>query len=1189
MSSASNQRRVTRKVSDEYKQACGTFTPQLFRRTRCALCFFDASQHNSGAGEGAGRERPEGLKKNEAASSHVPVAAIGRPGALQSLAPAPQGGKALGGPPVVPPRGPDTKSPRTTLRVTIADDEVSRAASNSISDRNIDVLAAGLKRANTSGNLPRVAKVEDGQVPLCDSAPAVARKRGEEPRGAEVGRSGSNKKSKAEKKVKKEKKAVPRAARSNSQPSKEGVEELLKVDTSAVQERSPCSPRTSKLKKARNRLSTDYLPALLLRGDDHSAPPVDEGALSDSEVGSEKEQKKKKDRSLFNRIRGKADSSKSSKIKSALPSLQNSAGASSKRSSQSPVVGYLRVSVLRTSITGKLRELERDGVGVNLKLGKEGLPSSLVMFSPFQQGLQPSQWLFPVTEQDLKTEELLVTVMNFVSRQTIGLISVPLKGVPFMHNSMTFGVMRSYAWTPVHKLNGSVRIGLKLTKTSSVTKAEGCWTLNCSGGDLDHNTWIRSPQYFMTVGTESLVAFTLRSQVGVEHSMGFYVLRLKDCERANDIGKKLVDEDIESHIDSYHVWMQKSDVVDGETYLTPGKYVLIVCTSEPSVLGDFTLFVSSPVCVDLALSRIEDGAGLGGVIHQDKSDGGDSDFGDFFDDSAAGPRPLKLSVDRSSNGGEQVEDDWDLGLDLPVEAPGSKLGFDAEDEEDWDANWGDDDDDDDDVPAPAAVAKARDPAMSSSAPHSPADTDTRHGEDTVLTGKLLSTIEAGDSKKFQSLLSMAKREPLSLSAALLSAVKRGNTGMVKACIAHNANIDSRDHNGATPLLYAAELGSYEIGKLLCDSGCDCSAVDQNGEGALLKASKRGHLGFLRLPWEVENFEMELDTPSVQVDTPWEVCAIYHSQLDEASDDTNAAGAIVRPQQTLYIVEVFLDLPDAKQQAVLQLAIHNNEVVQSVVCFDCGSSGRDACVNSHMLVTALVAVSYRLAQVYKLPKGLSLQDARCVCIFMLTSKEFSSLFESKDSTSSISQFNLAGSLGEISSIRGFFDYVDTLWLLSADFRSGKDAVRKSCTQIRGSFPQYRTAALVLSDAGYARLSVLLRGAKVPRENKGEFYFIIRVGESQHKTKLRRLKEMDSMNAKFTFAVDSPQDEIQVVLFTKTKAVNNLALGGLTMLVKDLPEENISKRDWHELTAPGKKVVGQALLEFNYSRVQRDARM
>lgn len=68
-----------------------------------------------------------------------------------------------------------------------------------------------------------------------------------------------------------------------------------------------------------------------------------------------------------------------------------------------------------------------------------------------------------------------------------------------------------------------------------------------------------------------------------------------------------------------------------------------------------------------------------------------------------------------------------------------------------------------------------------------------------------------------------------------------------------------------------------------------------------------------------------------------------------------------------------------------------------------------------------------------------------------------------------------------------------------------------------------------------------------------------------------------------------DEIQVVLFTKTKAVNNLALGGLTMLVKDLPEENISKRDWHELTAPGKKVVGQALLEFNYSRVQRDARM
>ena len=43
---------------------------------------------------------------------------------------------------------------------------------------------------------------------------------------------------------------------------------------------------------------------------------------------------------------------------------------------------------------------------------------------------------------------------------------------------------------------------------------------------------------------------------------------------------------------------------------------------------------------------------------------------------------------------------------------------------------------------------------------------------------------------------------------------------------------------------------------------------------------------------------------------------------------------------------------------------------------------------------------------------------------------------------------------------------------------------------------------------------VRGAKVPKETKGEFYFIIRVGESQHKTKLRRMKDMDSMNAKFT---------------------------------------------------------------------------
>lgn len=1143
MSSASEQRRVSRKVSDEYKQPCGSFTPQLFRNNRCAVCFFDASRHPSGDPQGGGhaeRQRPEELKKSKSGGPRVPAVAIGPPPGCSGSAPAKGTQQGSGPPPPVPMREPGSRSPRTVLRVTIADDEVSRAAGGSISDKNIDVLAAGLRRANTSGNLPRVAKLEE-QVPLCDSAPAVSRKGGEQ-KSSEVGRSNSNKKSKAEKKVKKEKKSLTRAARSNSQPSKEGVDDVG-LDVPVVREKTPCSPRSSKLKRARNRLSTDYLPALRLRGEDHSGSAADEDSLSDSEASAEKEQKKKKERSLFNRIRGKADSSKSSKIKSALPSLQTSSGTNDKRSSQSPVVGHLRVSVLRTCVVGKLRELERDGVGVNLKLGKETLPSSLVMFSPFQQGLQPSQWLFSVSEQDLKAEELVITVMNFVSRQTIGLISIPLKGVPFMHSSMTFGVMRSYAWTPVHKLGGSLRIGLKLTKTPSVTKLDDSWTLKCSGGDLDHNTWIRSPQYFMSVSAESLVAFTLRSQVGVEHSMGFYVLRLKDCERANDCGKKLVDEDIESHIESYHVWMLKSDVVDGETHLTPGKYVVIVCTSEPAVTGEYAFFVSSPVCPDISLSRIEDSNdATGGDAALDKSEGGDSDFGDFFDDSAAnsGPGLLKLSVDRSSTGAEEEEDDWDLDLDLPVEAPVAK----PDDDEDWDADWGDDDDD---VLVHTTLERAKEEPLSLSAPHSPLA--TRHGgEDTVLTGKLLDTVKAGDSKTFQSLLGLAKNEPLCLSAALLAAVKIGNAGMVKACIAHNANINCRDETGATPLLCAAELGSYEVGKLLCDSGCDCSAVDQHGEGALLKASKKGHLLFLRLPWEVKDFEMDLGSPSVQVDTPWEVCAIYHSKL-AVTNGCSGAGAVVRPQQTLYILEVFIDLPDTQQQAVLQLAIHNNEVVQSVVCFDCGTSGRDASVHSHMLVSALVSVSYWLAQEHQIPNGLSLQDARCVCIFMLTSKEFSSLLDFNESSSCISQCNLAGSLGEISSIRGFFDYVDTLWLVSADFRGGKETIRKSCTEIRGSFPQYRTAALVLSDAGYARLSVLrrflprlprsscrglgavvpllylvfttqtsdvrsVRGAKVPKETKGEFYFIIRVGESQHKTKLRRMKDMDSMNAKFT---------------------------------------------------------------------------
>jgi len=1080
----------------------------------------------------------------------------------------------------VPARDPASKSPRTTLRVTIADDEVLRASSASISDRNVESMAAGLRRANTSGNLPRNVAVE-GNVPLSDSVPVVARKTSSG--------SSSTKKQKIDKK---KKKAVTRNTRSNSQPSKEGLDDILQPQ---VRQPSPLSPRTSRLKKARNRLSTEVLPVILARSEG-SDPNIA------SELSAEKEQKKKKERSLFNRIRGKADSSKSSKVKTAVQHAQETAAtAAARRSSQSPIVGYLRVSVLLTRINGKLRELERDGVGVNLKFGQDTLPDSLVMFSPFQQGLQPSQWLFPVSEKDLKGEELLVTVMNFVSRQTIGLITIPLKGVPFMHNSMTFGVMRSYPWVPVHKLTGSVRIGLKLTKKAVVTRVADRWTANCSGGDLDHNTWIRSPQYRLNISTESLVSFTLRTPVGKEHSVGFYVFQLKDDE-ASDVPKKLVDEDIESHLEGYHVWVQQSDVVDGETYLVQGTYVLLVCTSEPKLEGDYELYVSSAVCQDLELTRIDDCSDHGGEGGAETELGDTDDFGDFFDDGEdSGLGVLKLSVDKSSNGGgEEEDDDWDMDLDLPTTAPSeAKVGHEDEDEEDWDADWGDDDDDDDDDGAGRGAAlpldRAKESAVCLSAPASPTALVRAGKEDLVLSSQLETAIQEGDSKKLQTLLALAKNEPHSLGAALLASVRSGNTDLAKACIAHNADVNYKDENGVTPLLCAAEAGSYAIGKLLCDSGCECTAQDGRQESAVFKASTRGHLEFLRLPWEVKEFELERGVPPVQVDTPWEVCAIYHSAVEDVCDSGGCAGFVMRPQATLYVLEVFIKLAASGQQALLQLAIHNARVVQSVVCFDCGDAagGRDASVNSHMLVTALAEISYRLAQEHHLPNGLSLQDAECACIFMLTGKEFRSLFDAgrdeEPAPGAILQCNLAGSLGEISSIRGFFDYVDTLCLVTADYRSGDASLRKSCTAIRGSFPQYRTAALVLSDAGYARLSVLLRGAKVPKETKGEFYFIIRVGESQHKTKLKRMKDMDSMSAKFTFAVDSPQDEVQVVLFTKTKAVNNLALGGVTMLVKDLPEDNVSNRDWHDLTAPGKKVVGQALLEFNYSRVQRNSRM
>ncbi|CAE7455916.1 Fank1, partial [Symbiodinium pilosum] len=54
------------------------------------------------------------------------------------------------------------------------------------------------------------------------------------------------------------------------------------------------------------------------------------------------------------------------------------------------------------------------------------------------------------------------------------------------------------------------------------------------------------------------------------------------------------------------------------------------------------------------------------------------------------------------------------------------------------------------------------------------------------------------------------------------------------------NMNGRNKNGWTPLIWAAITGSTEVASLLIQAGCDIFIRDEKGMSALMWAAKHGH-------------------------------------------------------------------------------------------------------------------------------------------------------------------------------------------------------------------------------------------------------------------------------------------------------------------------------------------------------------
>jgi ankyrin repeat protein len=88
-------------------------------------------------------------------------------------------------------------------------------------------------------------------------------------------------------------------------------------------------------------------------------------------------------------------------------------------------------------------------------------------------------------------------------------------------------------------------------------------------------------------------------------------------------------------------------------------------------------------------------------------------------------------------------------------------------------------------------------------------------------------------------LAAGQVSPDELNVQLIGDAKTGNTTGAKTVLAFGANVDAKDENGVTALMWAAGNGNTELMKLLLDKGANINAKDKDGHTALDRAKANG--------------------------------------------------------------------------------------------------------------------------------------------------------------------------------------------------------------------------------------------------------------------------------------------------------------------------------------------------------------
>ena len=97
---------------------------------------------------------------------------------------------------------------------------------------------------------------------------------------------------------------------------------------------------------------------------------------------------------------------------------------------------------------------------------------------------------------------------------------------------------------------------------------------------------------------------------------------------------------------------------------------------------------------------------------------------------------------------------------------------------------------------------------------------------------------SGNSRLVELLKASGAKEvgPRYQDMAVFSAVSTNDMKLLQNVLEEGADVNMRDHDGSTPLMFASMLNSVEIVKLLLERGADVNLKDSGGRTALMWAS-----------------------------------------------------------------------------------------------------------------------------------------------------------------------------------------------------------------------------------------------------------------------------------------------------------------------------------------------------------------